>query len=267
VSAPVQIDDPDDGRVAAYTRIRERDLVGRDGRLIAEGEVVVRLLLGGSRFRAESLLIADHRLPAVAGLLAQVPADVPVYAAQQRVMDQIAGFSMHRGVLAVGLRGAEPSAADLLAALPATARVLAAVGIANHDNMGALFRNAAAFGLDAVLLDGTACDPLYRKAIRVSVGAALQVPFARGGSATALLEGLTAAGFAVYALSPGGTSSVADIAPAPRLALMVGTEGPGLPASVLAAARTARIPMAAGFDSLNVATAAAVALYEITRRG
>jgi len=266
MTLPVEIDDPEDPRVAAYARIRERDLVGRSGRLIAEGEVVVRLLLRQHRFRAESLLVAAHRLAALAPLLEEVPAGVPVYAAHQRVLDGIAGFSIHRGVLAVGLRGDEPAAAALVAGLPARARVLVAVGIANHDNMGGLFRNAAAFGVDAVLLDTTACDPLYRKAIRVSVGAALTVPFARGGSAAALLDMLAAAGFGVYALSPGGTAGIADITPPARTALVVGTEGPGLPSHILDRVATLRIPMAAGFDSLNVATAAAVALYEIARR-
>jgi tRNA G18 (ribose-2'-O)-methylase SpoU len=266
MTAAVEIDDPDDPRLAPYARVRERDLVGHGGRFIAEGEVVVRTLLGGCRFRAESLLIARHRLPKQAALLAKVPAGVPVYAASQGVMDQVTGFSIHRGVLAAGLRGAEPDAAALIARLPAPARVLVAVGIANHDNVGGLFRNAAAFGVDAVLLDRTACDPLYRKAIRVSVGAALRVPFARGGTAEELLAMLTAAGFEAYALSPGGALDLAQVAPPPRLALVVGTEGPGLPADILGRTRSLRIPMAPGFDSLNVATAAAVALYALTSR-
>ena len=105
-------------------------------------------------------------------------------------MDAIVGFHIHRGILAHGLRPTDPGAAALLADLPARALVLALFGIANHDNMGGLFRNAAAFGADAVLLDATCCDPLYRKAIRVSVGAALKVPFARlrpGEDAVAML--------------------------------------------------------------------------------
>ncbi|HVV95276.1 MAG TPA: RNA methyltransferase [Hyphomicrobiales bacterium] len=260
---PVEIDDPADPRIAAYRAIRERDLVGREGRFVAEGEVVLRLLLRSSRFRPESVLIDRRRLPALAALLSEVPSDVPVYAAAQAVIDGVAGFSIHRGVLAMGRRGTEPAAEALVAALPARARLLVAVGIANHDNMGGLFRNAAAFGVDAVLLDPTACDPLYRKAIRVSVGAALTVPFARAASLDALLDLLARAGIATYALSPEGATDIAALVPPGRFALVVGTEGPGLPEAVLRRLPGLRIPMAGGFDSLNVATAAAVALYAL----
>jgi tRNA G18 (ribose-2'-O)-methylase SpoU len=264
MAEPVEIADRDDPRVAAYAAIRERDLVGRRGRFIAEGEVVVRLLLGASRFRPESILVARRRLATLAPLLSEVPSDVPIYAAEQAVIDAVAGFSIHRGVLAAGLRGPEPSAAALVAALPDRARLLVAVGIANHDNIGGLFRNAAAFGVDAVLLDPTCCDPLYRKAIRVSVGAALQVPFARA-SLDELFDLLAGAGIAAYGLSPAGAEDIAALRPPARLALVVGTEGPGLAATVLARIPTVRIAMAAGFDSLNVATAAAIALYQIAQ--
>ena len=118
-------------------------------------------------------------------------------------MDAVVGFHIHRGVLAAGRR-AEPTAEALLADLPAQALVVGLCGIANHDNMGGLFRNAAAFGADAVLIDDDCCDPLYRKAIRVSVGAALTTPFARAGSAAELADRLVAAGFEVLALSPRG---------------------------------------------------------------
>jgi tRNA G18 (ribose-2'-O)-methylase SpoU len=227
--------------------------------------VVLRLLLRGSRFCPESILVAQQRLDALAPLLSEAPPEVPVYAAAQAVVDAIAGFSIHRGVLAIGRRGEEPSVEALVAALPARARLLVAVGTANHDNMGGLFRNAAAFGIDAVLLDPTACDPLYRKAIRVSVGAALMVPFARAASLDALFALLEGAGIAAYALSPSGATDIATLRPPARLALVVGTEGPGLPPAVLARLPALSIPMAGGFDSLNVATSAAVALYALGR--
>jgi tRNA G18 (ribose-2'-O)-methylase SpoU len=135
------------------------------------------------------------------------------------------------------------------------------VGIANHDNMGGIFRNAAAFGADAVLLDDTCCDPLYRKAIRVSVGAALTTPWARAGDGAALAGRLAAAGCQVVALSPKGEVELSDLRPGPRVAALFGAEGPGLPAEVLARARTVRIVMAGGFDSLNVATTSGIVLH------
>ena len=177
----IPIDDPEDPRVAAFRDIRERDLVGRQGRFIAEGEVVLRCLARSPRHRTAALLIAQQRIAAQAALIGAFAQDTPVYAAGQAVMDAIVGFPIHRGLLALGERAPEPTAAEALASLAGRpdALVLALFGIANHDNMGGLLRNAAAFGVDMVLLDPTCCDPLYRKAIRVSVGGALLVPFAR----------------------------------------------------------------------------------------
>jgi tRNA G18 (ribose-2'-O)-methylase SpoU len=262
----VPIDDPADPRIAVYAGVRERDLVGRGDGFIAEGEVVLRVLLGpGARARAASLLIAENRLARLAPLLDAVPDGVPVYAARQEVMDAVVGFHIHRGILAHGLRPADPGAAALLAGTPPLALALALIGVANHDNMGGLFRNAAAFGADAVLLDPTCCDPFYRKAIRVSVGAALRVSFARLAPGEEMVAVLEAAGFAPLALTPGAPERLADLARPARAALLLGAEGPGLPAGILARARRVSIPMAAGWDSLNVAAASAVALHELTR--
>jgi len=150
-----------------------------------------------------------------------------------------------------------------LAGLPERALVVALFGIANHDNVGGVFRNAAAFGADAVILDQTCCDPLYRKAIRVSVGAALVTPFARlspGEDAVTLFE---RHGFASVALSPAGVTTVAELRRPDRIAVLLGAEGPGLPADLLARAQNVRIPMAAGFDSLNVATTSGVVLHHL----
>ena len=263
----IPIDDPEDPRVAVYRQVRERDLVGRRGGFMAEGEVVLRVLLtGGGPHRAASLLVDGKRLDKLEPLIAAVPDGTPVYVAGQAVLDAIAGFPIHRGILAHGLRAQEADAATLLAGLGERALVLALHGIANHDNMGGLFRNAAAFGVDAVLLDATSCDPLYRKAIRVSVGAALKLPFARVAPGEDMLDRLEGAGFEVLALSPGGAEPLAGLARPPRVALLLGAEGPGLPPEVLARTRTFAIPMAPGWDSLNVASAAAVALHELTRR-
>jgi tRNA G18 (ribose-2'-O)-methylase SpoU len=260
----IPVDDPDDPRVAAYRDIREKDLVGRQGRFIAEGEVVLRVLLTGSRHRPVSLLIAAGRAEKLAPLLALVPPGTPIYAASQAVLDAVAGFHLHRGILALAERAAEPSAADLLAGVgPGPAIVMGLSAIANHDNMGGLFRNAAAFGVAAVVLDAECCDPLYRKAIRVSVGGVLRIPFARLGPGGDLLDAVSAAGFEAVALSPSGAVALSRLEPPPRAALLLGAEGPGLAEDLLARARTVSIPMAAGFDSLNVATAAGIALHHL----
>ena len=259
----IPIDDPDDPRIAAYRDVRERDLVGRDGLFIAEGVVVVRSLVASSRHRALSLLLADKRVAALEPLLAALPADAPVYAAGQAVLDRIVGFPLHRGILALGRRAPMPSAAELLAAagVRERARVVMLFGIGNHDNLGGIFRNAAAFGADGVILDPGCCDPLYRKAIRVSVGATLLVPTARLATGEDPLALLDHAGFAAVALSPGGSEILSGLVPPRRAALLFGSEGPGLPAALLANARTVRIPMAGAFDSLNVATTSGIVLH------
>ena len=257
------IDDPDDPRIAAYRNVRERDLVGREGLFVAEGEVVLRVLARSPLFEPVSVLLADKRVAGLAEITDTLPPEVPVYAAGQAVMDAIVGFHIHRGILAVGRRRAAPSAAELLAGLPARATVLVLCGIGNHDNMGGLFRNAAAFGADAVLLDADCCDPLYRKAIRVSVGACLVTPFAwvdRGEDLCGVLE---AAGFEALALSPRGETRLADLKRPARAAVLLGAEGPGLSEAVMARATTVSIPMAAGFDSLNVATTAGIVLHHL----
>lgn len=260
---PIAIDDPCDPRVAAYRDIRERDLVGREGLFIAEGEVVVRLLLAHSIHRPVSLLVAEKRIAALSREIPGLPDDVPVFAASQAVMDGIAGFHIHRGILAVGRRGPMPAAGALLEGCGPRAIAVVLLGIANHDNMGGIFRNAAAFGASAVILDSECCDPLYRKAIRVSVGAALAVPFARLQPGEDAVAFLAASGFVPVALSPRGGSPLAEISPPERVALLFGTEGAGLPESILHRVRTVRIPMAGALDSLNVATASGIVLHHL----
>lgn len=215
---------------------------------------MLRVLAGQGRHRVRAVLLAESRAEKLAGLFP----DAPVYVASQAVLDAIAGFPLHRGILALGERAPELSAAELLAGLGLRALVLALHGIANHDNMGGLFRNAAAFGVDAVLLDPTCCDPLYRKALRVSVGGVLKVPFTRSNDLIADL-----AGFEPVALSPNGAETLRDLKRPDRVALLLGAEGPGLPDAVLARCRTVRIPMSGGFDSLNVATTSGIALHHL----
>nr|CAD6409250.1 RNA methyltransferase [Rhizobium sp. Q54] len=263
----VRIDDPEDPRVAEFRNIRERDLTGRDHRFIAEGTVVLRMLATaharGEDFTAEKILLLENRVPGLAEELESFPDDVPVYVASSGVLDAVAGFHLHRGVLALGHRLRRQSASELLAGLPERSLVIAACGISNHDNIGSIFRNAAAFGADALLLDETCCDPLYRKALRVSVGAVLKVPYARGGAIESNLAALAKTGHEVWALSPSGSTEIRSVRPAERMALVTGTEGTGLPEEVLRKFRTARIAQAPGLDSLNAATATGIALYEM----
>jgi tRNA G18 (ribose-2'-O)-methylase SpoU len=262
---PIKIDDAQDPRITAYLDIRERDLTGRHNRFIAEGKVVLDVLLSAGRFAAESVLVLENRLAGLDAVLRKAPANLPVYVAASEVMDRIAGFHMHRGILAIGSKGTPQPVAALLDALPASALIVVPIGIANHDNMGSIFRNAAAFGADAVFVDATCCDPLYRKAIRVSVGAALKVPFAAFDDTEAFIAKLDRLGFSHVALSPGGATDIRDAKRPKRLALYLGTEGEGLPESLLARLHTVRIGMAQGFDSLNVAAASAIALHHFSR--
>lgn len=258
----LHVEDPADPRICAYARVRERDLVGRDGAFIAEGRVVLEKLIAAGRHPLVSVLVAEPKLAGLADVLGRLDPAVPVYAAQQAVMDALVGFHIHRGVLALGQRReVEPGA--LLASLPDRALVVGLSGVANHDNMGGVFRNAAAFGADAVLLDSDCCDPLYRKAIRVSVGAALTTPFASLPRGADLAAALTQAGLEVVALSPRGETELADLRRGPRTAVLFGAEGPGLAEEVLARTRTVRIAMAGGFDSLNLATTSGIVLHAL----
>jgi len=263
----IPIDNPDDPRIEAYRAVRERDLAGREHRFLVEGEVPLRVLLGRSRLAVESLLLAENRVESLDDALAALPPDVPVYAASRAVMDAIVGFPIHRGILAVARRPPLVTAAELLSDLPEKALVVGLAGLSNHDNVGGIFRNAAAFGIDAVLLDRETCDPFYRKAVRVSVGGALLVPFTRTASPDAMVQALEAAGFEVLALSPSGRQHLREVQASRRTALLLGAEGPGLPAELLARVRSISIPMSGGFDSLNVATTSGIALHHLAQAG
>ncbi len=259
----IRIDDPRDPRIAAYRDVRERDLAGRDGGFIAEGEVVLAKAVAAGRHPLTSLLLDAKRVAGLKAILDRLGDDIPVFTAGQAVLDVIVGFPIHRGILALGRRAPPPPVHDLLGALPDRAVVLVLLGIANHDNMGGLFRNAAAFGVNAVLLGADCCDPLYRKSIRVSVGAALTTPFAVFASGDDPVALLRRHGFEALALSPLGSEPLHRLVPATRTAVILGAEGPGLPPAILAQARTVSIPMAGGFDSLNVAVTAGIVLHHL----
>ncbi len=262
----IAIESADDPRISEFRDIRERDLTGRENRFIAEGTVVLRMLAeashGDTGFSAEKVLLLKNRVEGVSDILDRLPDDVPVYVAEAAVLDQIVGFHLHRGVLALGRRSVD--AGDLIDRLPAKSLVLVGCGISNHDNAGSMFRNAAAFKADALLLDETSCDPLYRKAMRVSVGSVLSVPYQRSGAALDILTRLAEQDFAIWTLSPRGETDIRAIPPSDRMALVVGTEGEGLPERVLSRFRSARIPQSEGLDSLNVATATGIALFQMS---
>lgn len=259
----LRIQDAADPRIDAYRNIRERDLVGRRGLFIAEGSVVLRALAASNHFQIESALILENRVAGLRDVLEKLPAATPVYVADGHCFDTIAGFPMHRGVLAVGRRAESDSVSKILGSVKIHAMVVVCIGISNHDNMGAIFRNAAAFGADAVFYDSTCCDPLYRKSIRVSVGAVLKVPFASFDDIDNLIDELTRLNFLQVALSPSGREDLRNIRRAQRTAIFLGAEGPGLPPGLIDRLTGARIEMAADFDSLNVAAASAIALHSL----
>lgn len=259
---------PDDPRLADYRDVREADLVKRREIFIAEGEVVLRVLIERGRYPIRSLLIDRRKLAKLAPLIARLGPEVPVYTAERELLRHVVGFNIHRGILAAGTRRSSLSPAECLAEIAGREQsvVLLLEGLTNHDNVGGAFRNAAALGAAAVLLDPRCADPLYRKAIRVSVGAALQLPFARAASTAELLASLEWAGFTLLGLTPRrDAADLAGLAELPaRLALAVGTEGAGLSEALLGAChRAVRIDIEPGFDSLNAATAAGIALHAI----
>lgn len=269
--APITIDSIDDPRVEVYRDVQDRDLRGRDALFMAESELVIRRLLDTPR-RLHSLLLSPARYERLRAALCVLPGEVPVYVAPAQLMSEIAGFHVHRGVLAAGFRP-RPEALSLEGALghlrqKSAFRLLLAEGITNVDNLGGLFRNAAAFGVDGVVLDPTSCDPLYRKAIRVSMGHVLRVPYAVSRDWPGVLARLKREwGVTLVGAEPGAGSVPAwEIPRAERIAVLLGSEDHGLDAATLrhCDVRVA-IPMSEGVPSLNVATAAAVLLYELGR--
>ena len=264
----VQVTDPGDPRLADYRNIPDPELVERSGVFIAEGRLVVRRLLTMSRFAARSLMVTEPARVALADAI-DGAGGLPVYVVPQALMNDITGFNIHRGCLAVGERGPD---ADWRALASGASRLVALERVANADNVGSVFRNAAAFGAGAVLLDGSSTDPLYRKAIRTSMGAALTVPFARALPWSAALHDLRRSGIVLVGLTPDARAmALRDVAAGlshERVALVFGHEGEGLSEATLGACQhLARIPMAGGVDSLNVGTASAIALYELGRTG
>lgn len=260
--------DPDDPRLDDFRDLnsvdRRPDLPSGKGLVIAEGVLVVQRMLA-SRFCPHALLGTDRRLAELEDDLAG--SAVPFYRASADVMAQVVGFHLNRGVLAAARRVPEPSVADVIAG----ARTVAVLeGVNDHENLGSIFRNAAGLGVDAVVFGSGCADPLYRRAVRVSMGHALLVPYARAACWPDELETLREKGFRLMAMTPQGTAcalpEAMTTARDQRVAVLVGAEGPGLtPATLRRSDVRVRIPMSRGTDSLNVATAAALAFYERAR--
>jgi len=261
----IPISDPADPRVAPFRDLKDPHLKDREGLFLAEGRLIVPLLLApGRRFEPAAILGTPAALNAT-NLHAAPPA-CPVYQASQSVMDSIAGFHIHRGLIATAKRTPVPAAEDLLREHQPRL-VVAVEDLTNHDNLGGVFRNAAAFAAGAVLTSPACCDPLYRKCVRVSMGHALRVPFATWPAAERGTRQLHALGYTTIALEPATNAQTLDqtLARLPAdatIALILGHEGHGLsPGARHAAHANARIPMAPGTDSLNTATAAGIALH------
>lgn len=255
----IPVDDIADPRLADYRHLKDRDLSAEGGRFIAESERVVRRLCE-SGLTVCSVLATPARLAALGAALDGITA--PIYVTAQAVLDGVAGFPVHRGCLAVGER---PAATPLT--LPAAARtILVLEDLVDADNLGASVRNAAAFGADALVLSPRCADPFYRKAIRVAIGATFTLPIVRLRRWPEDLVDLARdRGFIVLgAVLEGAAAPLASLARPDKVALLLGTEGPGLSAAARGAChQLVTIPMAPGADSLNVATAGAVALYHL----
>ncbi|HXJ83875.1 MAG TPA: RNA methyltransferase [Candidatus Methylomirabilis sp.] len=265
-----RIDDPSDPRLADYRNLRDPHLRRQHGLFIAESREVVRRLLSCRRFRVRSILLTPAALDGLHDLLETADPDIPLLLVQHDLVRGVVGFNFHRGCVAVGERGDEIPPSALLEP-PGRRLLLVLEDVTNPDNIGAVFRNAMAFAADGILLSPGSADPLYRKAIRVSIGASLSLPFARLPDWPEDLKALRGAGYSIMALTPHpeavdvvefGTSRTVP----ERLALLLGAEGSGLSTAARATAdHEVRIAMRREADSLNVATACGIALHRLAR--
>jgi len=258
----VEVDDPADERLADFRNLTDADVrPDRRGIVIAEGVNVVQRLIRSS-YRIRAIVGVAGKLGELAPALAGT--DSPVYRVDKWTLSELVGFRVTRGVLAAADRPVATPAADLL---DSGSRFVVCEAINDFENLGSIFRNCAAFGVDGVLLDPRCADPLYRRSVRVSMGNVFGIGFAvLPGDWPDSLRLLTERRIELLALTPRSEADpLRSVRPAGRWAVLLGAEGPGLTEAVLARAdRWVRIPMAAGVDSLNVATAGAVALATLT---
>jgi tRNA G18 (ribose-2'-O)-methylase SpoU len=261
----ISISDPRDPRVRSYQNITDAELVRAHGLFVAEGRLIVERVLADRRYHVESLLLNEASLDALRPALQSADVTAPVFQCPTSAFAAISGINLHRGCLALVRR---PPASPWTEVVKRARLVVVLEGVTNADNVGGVFRNAAAFGAGAVLLSPTCCDPLYRKAIRTSMAAALQVSFARVEPWPEALDRLRAHGFMILALTPREPSQTLEAFVASRtaqpLALLIGSEGPGLSDSAERAADVrVRIPINPEVDSLNLAVATGIALSRL----
>ena len=260
-----RIDSLSDPRIADYAHVANPAWLIERGLFVAEGRLVVRRLLGTDRFEVQSVLLTPAAVAALGDELSgeRYRDRLPVYVCEQQALNELAGFNFHRGCLALAKRPLDTVPLDRFAGAD---RLLALERVGNPDNVGGLFRVAAAFGAQGVILDGRTGDPLYRKAIRTSMGAVLRIPFTKSQSWLDDLKWLQRAGMTLVALTPDPSAmtlrAFAASQPADHpLVLMLGAEEPGLTAAARKAAHVrVRIPISEDVDSLNVVVAAGIAL-------
>ena len=266
----ILIDDLDDPRLEPYRDVRDRDLRGRDDLFLVESKRVVTRFVQHHE-QVHSLLLSEAAFQNMADILSDLPEEIPVYVTSLAGMIEIAGFRIHRGVLAAGhrphRRALESQARLSHLAQPGRKRVVVPVGVTDVDNIGSIFRNVAGFEADAVLLDDACADPLYRKASRVSVGHVFSIPWGVAPDLHEALVWLRELDFRIIALETGPRSvDLRTLTPGNRDALLVGAEAVGIPDAVLDECdEVVNIPMALSVPSLNVSVATAVALYEWNR--
>jgi tRNA G18 (ribose-2'-O)-methylase SpoU len=255
---------PHDSRLDPYHHIGDPQWLLSNNLFVAEGRLVVSRMLEAGRFEVVSILVTPAALSALSDRIEELAA--PVYVCDQQTLNRITGFNFHRGCLAIARRPPAPP----LASFADSKRLLALEAVGNPDNVGGLFRAAAAFGVDGILLDPRTGDPFYRKAIRTSMGAALVVPWARLTPWPTGLELLRARGFQIAAMTPHPDAMSIHsftLRPDARVIVLVGAEGEGLSDAALAAANDRiRIPIATVVDSLNVVVAGAIMLATIDRQ-
>jgi tRNA G18 (ribose-2'-O)-methylase SpoU len=263
-----RLDRSDDPRVSEYRDIAEPELLRSRGLIVAEGRLIVRRLLEDRRYTIRSILISEAARRGLDAVLRSISDDIPVYVCEATDFLGITGHDFHRGCLALVERPPSMAVSDLLTGAKT---VVVLEGVTDADNVGGVFRNAAAFGAGAVLLSPACCDPLYRKAIRTSMAATLRVPFARFEEWPGGLDQIRAGAFTIVALTPREPAMSLDAFVSgprpPRIALIVGTEGSGLTSAVEDAADyRVRIPIEPQIDSLNLAVAVGIALYRLCGR-
>jgi tRNA G18 (ribose-2'-O)-methylase SpoU len=271
VTGPIVIGDADDPRLSDYVRLRDatlrRSIETTAGLFIAEGEKVIRRAVEAG-YRPRSFLLAERWLPGLQDVVGRWPG-APVYLVSEALAEHVTGFHVHRGALASLHREQRHTVADLLE----LRRLVMLEDVVDHTNVGAILRNAAGLGWHGALLSPRTADPLYRRAVKVSMGAVFSLPWARLDDWSGAPRRLADAGFTTIALTLAPDAADLDqvaarLGPDHPVAVMLGTEGAGLSARwTESAAIRARIPMTAGIDSLNVAAASAIACYVLSTRG